>query len=380
MADYVSGDVHITLVDANESVINPDQHPTLYPPFVQRDGSSFYLSGDLTSDSPGILQQIAQALAPYQRIVEALASFVSGQPDLASLGNLFNGFRDAVFGAQTSGGEFSKFLMKEITLTIPYPHPSGLRKLRLVSGGGSDFAWVLPDFQPDSQDISRLIPGVKQRVWPLELYWNGISHMDFDLETIAQGPYWKAFFFNDGDDDRFFPIMYWWTSAHDKLALLFVVKLRFVRYNWAPEIKTQVAVSGPWVASSVFVDPNADSVRDGYRPTGASSEINQEQAIRILRWKNGQVSLRYDDVPSTGLSIEAISNSMRLRYPALGSQRNWGVELQVNPPPNLQGLQLPVIQKGSPPDRPNSEGYVILSQRIPGILLMAGSSYFPVQM
>jgi len=377
MTDNVSGaGVWIELLDESGQAINPDEHPSLYLG-QERDGRTIYMSPrwvSVTNDSPGPFDQVTQALAPYIRIAQGLAGFVSGDPDLGSLGNIFSGFRDAVVGGQSALGDVTKFVRNEMTLTVPYPHPSRLSKIKLHSAGESDQMWVLPDLLPAPGTYETRIPGVRQNVSGPAAYANATTVMEFDLERIAQGEHWKAFFFNDGENERFFPILYWFRSG--ECAVLLVVKLRFIRYNWAPEIKTGVGVAdfshGP---SSVFVDPEADSVREYPLPSGASSEITEMQSCRVIKWQNGKVSLGYDDNPLDNLTIYAVSRSVRLRYRALGSQRNWGVVLEVDSPQNLQGFPIYVSRLLPHINQPNSEPDQNLTQEIPGQLLMPGVNY-----
>jgi hypothetical protein len=376
--NIVGAQLWIDLRDASGSVINSAEHPGLYFGLdVEGNNISFPRPGiSLTSDSQGFFNEIGEALAPYRTIVQGLASFVSGDPDLGDVANIFIGLKEAVFGARARLGGVEKFVSNEMTLTMPYPHPSGLSKIIVRSGGLAQQRWVQPTLVSDPQTNETIFPGVKQRTSALDHYINGQTRMEFDLERIAQGPYWKAFFFNDGENERFFPIMYWFREG--EVAVLLVLKLRFVRYNWAPVITTGVSgASSFYGTSSVFVDPEADSVRDGYPvPNGASTEATEMQSCQVIKWRNGNVSLGYRDNPMDKLRIYSRSHSRRLRYPALGSQRNWGVELEVEPPLNLREL-IPIYTVDPSPhfNQPNSEPDQVLAQEIPGQFLMPGHSY-----
>jgi hypothetical protein len=374
-SQVLGANVVITLMDANDNIIDPDQIPRFYIS-QQRQGTSIvsdYVT--LTNESPGPFQQILDALTPYKEIAAGLASFVSGEPNFGSLSEIFTGFRDAIFGDQSNlNDQVSKFITKAMTIDIPYPHPSGLRKIKLHSTGSANDRWLLPNLEPNPETHETIFPGVSQRAGLLYVYENAGTEMIFDLEQIAQGQFWKVFFINDGENNRFFPIMYGFRDGD--CAVVLVVNLRFIRYNWAPEIKTGIRSPQPsQLPDSVFVDQTAESYMDGYLPPNASIQFSEVEESHVVRWKNGRVSFGYNDLPQDNLQLYAKSDSVRLKYPGLGALRNWGIELEVESSPNLQGLPIYQFTRSSLYERPNSEGDSLLTQDIPGSILVPGVAY-----
>jgi hypothetical protein len=375
MPDEAWGRVEAEFQDDSGAPIDPRQHPWLY--FEQGGtrvggvGTELSLEAAVTNQDPSVFQQIGQALAPYVHIAQGLAGFVTSQ-GLGSLGDIFTGFEQALSSHAGLDG-VTRFVTGEMTLTAPYPHPSGLRRVMLRSQGNAVNQWILPDLSPDLSDNTAL-PGVKQRVWPVQAWSNGLTHMYFDLHVIAQSPYWRVFFINDGSrDDRFFPITYWWVNR--ACAVVLFVKLKFVRYNWAPEVRTTAASA--W--STIFVDGKAASVQDGYRPSDASTDLTEERDFDVILWKNGKVSWSYDEPPQEALEISALSQSRRLKYPGVGTNQNWGIDLDITLPPALQDqIPLKVIRNIPRSAEPNSEDSASVTQSVPGQALAPGNYAFDI--
>lgn len=361
--EIIGAQLSANFIGENGLVIDANEHPFLYENQILRTESVTIRSED------SFWTDIQDVLRGYINMATGLANLVGGEPSLGGVRDFFNGFRDAILRVDNGLSGVKKFVHKEMTVVIPYPHPSGLKKVILRSHGNCNGPKsVLPRFPNSGPPI----PGVNQ-VNNTEFY-NGGTKTDLDLEEIAQSDYWKAFFFNDGENDRLIPFTYSYRDG--ECAVLLGAKLKFVRYNFAPEIRTDIAgfPSPPYEKSQIFVHPHCKSVEQGYLPEGASKDVDDSRELEIVKWRNGSVSLNHNSIPARTLSLTALSRSTRIKWPDLGSRNFWGIEFSIDPPSSL-----PVPQQDTvfldPPGQPNTEQGVKLIQPIPGEILEAGSSY-----
>lgn len=352
--------VEVSYLNENNSWISKLRHPLLYDDQV--------LETELISidDETSLLDDLEASLAPWVRLSSGLYNMISDERSLDGFRDIVGGLKDTITNQNQRFNDIKKFRSTQLIVEVPYPHPSGLKKIRILSMGFAQSRYVSPDHH-----LLKKLPGfiVENSVW--EKNWGQID-ITIDLDEITKTSYWKSYFVNDNNSEKYIPFIYSYKDGHCGVLIFILLKIR--RYNVSPVIRFGLNLGG--ISDYSFVHPQIENIKDGYNIKNHSKSLHESTELEIIKWKDDRYSYGYKLRPIEEFKLSADSVSNRLRFDDKGSYNKWGAKLNITLDKSKNSfLKLPEIRLSSNIKHENFENNIHVNQTIKGRDLNVGESY-----